>query len=83
MRTIFIVRHVPRFVRFMYFYKSNLYPCSALTEMAYGEIADPRNPARLDEDEADYQYGVAALREDSRLFSAESVLKRYRRRVAR
>ena len=32
-----------------------------------------RNPVRVDEDEADYQYSVAALLEDRRLVSAEAV----------
>src|SRR6185436_4220594 len=43
-----------------------------------------RKPVRLDEDEADYQYSVAALKEaGGRRISAESVLKQYGRRVGR
>ncbi len=42
-----------------------------------------RNPKLLDEDEADYQYSMAAIREGGRPVSAESVLKKYGRRVDR
>ena len=42
-----------------------------------------RNPELLDEDEADYQYSMAALQESRRLVSAESVLRKHGRRVDR
>ena len=43
-----------------------------------------RKPVRSDEDEADYQYSMAALKEaGGKRVSAESVLKQYGRRVGR
>ena len=40
------------------------------------------NPKRIrDEDEADYQYSMAAIRQGGKQVSAESVLKKYGRRV--
>jgi hypothetical protein len=42
-----------------------------------------RNPKLLDQDEADYQYSMAAIREGGKPVSAESVLKKYGRRVDR
>lgn len=42
-----------------------------------------RNPKLLDQDEADYQYSMAAIREGGKPVSAESILKKYGRRVDR
>jgi len=42
-----------------------------------------QNPVRLTEDEADYQLSMAAIREGGKSVSAESILKKYGRRVDR
>jgi hypothetical protein len=42
-----------------------------------------RNPKLLNQDEADYQYSMAAIREGGKPVSAESILKKYGRRVDR
>ena len=42
-----------------------------------------QNPVLLDDDQADYQYSMAAIREGGKPVSAESILKKYGRRVDR
>lgn len=56
-------------------------PGGKISKAELNKIA--RTPVELDEDEADYQYSMAVLREGGRLVSAESVLKKYGRRVDR
>lgn len=53
-------------------------PGGKISQSELNKIA--RNPVLLDEDEADYQYSMAALKEGGKLVPLSKVLKKYGRR---